>query len=264
MWKIKKPSEAEEKILSQKLVLNGKEAQNLEEKAISLVGLDIYEKLIKGYTQKQWGKTCDKLPSSIIRRLPVRFTYDNNYYTDRYQGIPIGGYTAIFEKLLAGVEVLLECDFLEDINYFSKMANKIIYTGSVDALLDYEFGELSYRGLRFETETINTRNYQGVAVINYTDSETPFTRIIEHKHFEFGTQDKTIISREYPKIWNRSEEPFYPINDEENTLLYNKYRTQCIQKFPKIVLGGRLGQYQYYDMQDTIISALNLIKSELQ
>lgn len=228
-----------------------------------MVGKDVYEKLVKGYTEKQWGRDCKDLPTSIIKRLPVRFTYNNNYFNDRYQGIPIGGYSAIFEKMLKNSDIKLNVDFLLNKNELSKKAKKIVYTGTIDSYFDYCFGALEYRSLKFEHEILDCENYQGVAVVNYTDKETPYTRIIEHKHFEFGTQPKTVITKEYPLEWNKNIEPYYPINDEKNQQRYEKYK-QLAEKETKVIFGGRLGEYKYYDMQDTIISALNLANNELK
>lgn len=256
MWGIVTPDQAKKKIEQQCTAYHPVE-DNLESHVIKMVGQDIYEKLVKGYTEKQWGRDCKFLPKSIIKRLPVRFTYDNNYFNDRYQGIPIGGYTDIFKKMLSGCDVSLDTDFLQCRDELSKKAKKIIYTGTIDSYFDYCFDALEYRSLRFETEILNTSNYQGVAVVNYTDRETPFTRIIEHKHFEFGTQDKTVITREYPMEWNSNIEPYYPINDKKNQTLYTKYQ-KLAKEEEKVVFGGRLGEYRYYDMQDTIMSAMNL------
>lgn len=261
MWGIKTPDEARKIIESQKTEIKN-EPQNLEEQAISLVGRDIYEKLIKGYTEKQWGRECKDLPKSIIRRLPVRFIYDNNYFNDPYQGIPKGGYTKIFEKLLENVEVLLNTDYLADRAELEKKAKKIIFTGTIDSYFNYEFGELEYRSLDFKHEELECDNYQGVAVVNYTDRDTPYTRIIEHKHFEFGAGKGTIISKEFPRSWNKNIEPYYPINDKKNQSLYQKYKGLADNK-RNIYFGGRLGEYRYYDMQDAIISALEFSKNEL-
>ena len=261
MWNIKTPKEAQEIISRQKNEITT-EPKNLEEQAISLVGRDIYEKLIKGYTQKQWGRECKELPKSIIRRIPVRFIYDNNYFNDPYQGIPIGGYTQIFEKLIKDCDLLLNTDFLQDRDNLSKKAKKIIFTGTIDSYFDYKFGALEYRSLDFKHETLDIDNYQGVAVVNYTEYEIPYTRIIEHKHFEFGNQKGTIISKEYPANWNKDIEPYYPINDEKNQNLYEKY-LELAKNSPNVSFGGRLGEYRYYDMQDVIKSALEFSKNEL-
>ena len=236
------------------------EPKNLEEQAINLVGVTIYEKLVKGYTEKQWGKKCSELPAFIIRRLPVRFTFDNNYFNDRYQGIPIGGYTQMIEKMLFGVEVILNCDFFEHKREFLAEADKIVYTGAIDRYFDHCFGPLEYRSVRFETEVLDMPNFQGNAVVNYTGAEVPYTRIIEHKHFEFGTQPKTVISREYSSAWKLGDEPYYPVNDEKNGNLYAKYRALA-EKEPNVIFGGRLGQYKYFDMDDVIVSAFEMLKT---
>lgn len=261
MWGIATPQEAKAIIDSQKSEIKG-EPRNLEEKAISLVGRDVYEKLVKGYTEKQWGRTCDQLPASIIRRLPFRLTYNNNYFRDRYQGIPIGGYTQIIGKMLEGSDVILNEDFTADPEKFRSQARRVIYTGPIDEYFGYCFGPLEYRALKFETEHLTTDNYQGVAVVNYTDAETPYTRIIEHKHFEFGEQPTTIITREYPIDWELGTEPYYPINDEKNQALYEKYAAKA-REDKDIVFAGRLGGYAYTDMQDTIKAALALAETEL-
>lgn len=260
MWNIFTPDEAKAIIEKQRQSIKNK-PKNLEEQAISLVGTDIYEKLIKGYTEKQWGRECKDLPASILRRLPVRYIYDNNYFNDPFQGIPKGGYTRIFEKLLKDCDVLLNTDFLANKGELSKKAKKIIFTGTIDSYFEYKLGELEYRSLKFEHESLNTSNFQGVAVVNYTDRETPYTRIIEHKHFEFGSGDKTIISKEYPQDWNKNIEPYYPINDEKNTKLYNEY-LNLAKTESNIVFKGRLGEYKYYDMQDAIKSSLIFVKEE--
>lgn len=262
LWGIKTPQEAKEIIENQRKKSGIINPSNLEEQAISLVGKDIYEKLIKGYTQKQWGKSCDKLPSFIINRLPVRFTYDNNYFNDLYQGIPVGGYTQIFEKMLASSEVRLNCDYLKHRDELNAIAKKIIYTGMIDEYFDYCYGELEYRSLRFDTEILNMDNFQGNAVVNYTDADVPYTRIIEHKHFEYGTQDSTIITKEYPKTWKRGDEPFYPINNEKNNILYSKYLTLAKQE-KNVVFGGRLGMYRYFDMHNIIERSLECARNEL-
>lgn len=255
IWNISTPMEAQEIINQQKKEITGV-PQNLEEQAISLVGRDVYELLVKGYTEKQWGRSCRELPPSILRRLPLRFIYDNNYYSDPYQGIPIGGYTKIIEKMLAGCEVILETDFNEKPEEYKKIAKTIIYTGTIDSYYNFCFGALEYRSLRFEHERLEIPNYQGVAVVNYTDRETPYTRVIEHKHFEFGQQPYTIISREYPLEWTPGIEPYYPINDQKNQEIYKKYY-ELSQKEDRVIFGGRLGSYLYTDMQDTIIAALS-------
>ena len=259
MWGVKTPQEAKDIIEKQKNEANIKNPKNLEEQAISLVGNDIYEKLVKGYTEKQWGRKCEDLPPSIIKRLPVRFIFDNNYFNDLYQGIPIGGYTKIIEKMLDGIEVKLNTNFFDDKEKWLNIADKILFTGMIDEYYDYCFGELDYRGLNFEFETLNTENYQGNAVVNYTDSETPYTRIIEHKHFEGSSSPKTIITKEYPKTWKKGEEAYYPINDEKNSKLYEKYK-KLASKEEKIIFGGRLGMYQYFDMCSVIKESFNLIK----
>ncbi len=261
MWGVTTPQQAEEKIRSQREAAGIGEPGNLEEQAIRLVGVDIYEKLVKGYTEKQWGRPCRELPAFIIRRLPVRFTYDNNYFNARYQGIPIGGYTKLVENLLSGIEVRLNTNYLDDREYFRHIAKKIIYTGPIDEYFDYSLGALEYRSLRFESEILSMENYQGNAVINYTDGDTPYTRIIEHKHFEFGEQPKTVITREYSAEWSQGEEPYYPINNEKNNELYKAYR-KLAENEPDIIFGGRLGEYRYYDMDAVIGAALELAGRE--
>lgn len=253
------PDDAQKRISEQASVMKDKPPQNLEEQAISLVGKDIYERLIKGYTEKQWGRKCTELPASIIKRLPVRLIFDNNYFNDRYQGIPVGGYTQIIEKLLEGCDIQLNTDFFDNKENWLNVADKIIYTGTIDKYFDYQFGELEYRSLRFETEKLDIPNYQGNAVINYTDSETPYTRIIEHKHFEFGSQPITVITKEYPANWKLGDEPYYAVNDERNTVLYQQYK-DLSEKQNKVIFGGRLGMYKYFDMDDTVAEALNLCK----
>lgn len=260
LWGIFTPQEAKNIIDNQKEVITGI-PNNLEEQAISLVGTDIYEKLIKGYTEKQWGRKATELPSFIIKRLPVRFTYDNNYFNDRYQGIPIGGYNPLFEQLLEGIEVQLNTDYFTEREYFDSLADKIVYTGMIDQFYDYQYGVLDYRSLTFETEVLDMENYQGNAVVNYTDSETPFTRIIEHKHFEFGTQEKTVITREYPANWNLGDEPYYPVNNDQNNELFEKYKTLS-SKEHNVIFGGRLGDYKYYDMHHVILNALEVVAKE--
>lgn len=264
LWGVITPDEAEAKINEQRSVLKGKVPENLEEQAISLVGTDIYEKLIKHYTKKQWGKKCTELPAFIIRRLPVRFTYDNNYFNDVYQGIPIGGYTQIIEKMLnhPNIVVELNTDFFERKESYLREFPKIVFTGMIDQFFDYKLGKLEYRSLRFETEVINVSNYQGNAVVNYTDSVTPYTRIIEHKHFEFGDQEKTIITKEYSKKWESGDEPYYPVNDEKNNHLYKSYK-KLAEKYGNIIFGGRLGQYRYYDMHQVIAAALQCVEKEI-
>ena len=255
MWGVVTPAEAEAKIEEQRAAHFTAEPKNLEEQAINLVGTDIYEKLVKHYTEKQWGRECKDLPAFIIKRLPVRFTYDNNYFNDRYQGIPIGGYNKLIEKLLEGIDTRLDTDFLKDREALSALADTVVYTGPIDQYYDYRFGKLEYRSLRFENELLDCENYQGVAVMNYTDEKTKFTRIIEHKHFEFGTQEKTYITREYPSEWQEGMEPYYPVNDEKNQSLYSKYSDLSNGK-SNIIFGGRLAEYKYYDMDKVIASAL--------
>lgn len=252
------PEDAKRKIETEKALYHVDEPKNLEEQAINLVGKTIFEKLVKGYTEKQWGKRCDELPSFIIKRLPVRFTFDNNYFNDRFQGIPIGGYTKIIEKMLNGIEVKLNCDYFDHKNELNEIADKIIYTGPIDQYFDYCYGPLEYRSVRFETEVLNESNYQGNAVVNYTEYEVPFTRIIEHKHFEFGQQEKTVISREYSSTWKLGDEPYYPVNNEKNNELYQKYEQLALGQ-NKVVFGGRLGKYKYYDMHNVIKEALTLV-----
>jgi UDP-galactopyranose mutase len=261
MWGAKTPQEAKEIIARQVQEAGITQPRNLEEQAISLVGTDIYNKLVKGYTEKQWGKDARELPPFIIKRLPVRFTFDNNYFSDRYQGIPIGGYTQIIEKMLSGCDVKLNADYFENKPYYDSIAEKIVYTGSIDRYFDYCYGELEYRSLRFETEIIDTDNYQGNAVVNYTEREIPYTRIIEHKHFEFGTQPKTVITREYPAAWSRGDEAYYPVNDDKNNALYEKYH-KLAQSQEKIIFGGRLGLYRYLDMHQVIRLALDCFRKE--
>ncbi len=261
MWGIKTPAEAKEIIAGQIANLNIGEPQNLEEQALKLVGTDVYEKLIKGYTQKQWGRPCTELPAFIIKRLPLRFTYDNNYFNDRYQGIAIGGYTQIIEKMLAGSDVKTDTDYFEFIKENPDIAEKTVFTGQIDEFFGYRYGALGYRSVRFENEILDTDNYQGDAVVNYTDREVPYTRIIEHKHFEFGKQEKTVISREYSAEWQPGIEPYYPINDEANNALYEKYKALAATR-PDVIFGGRLGQYKYYDMDKVIAAALSAVDDE--
>lgn len=257
------PKDAMAKIESEKKESGIVEPQNLEEQAISLVGKTIYDKLIKGYTQKQWGKTCRELPAFIIKRLPVRFTFDNNYFNDRYQGIPIGGYNQIIEKMLNGIEVRLDCDFLDNKSEFCDMADTVIYTGMIDEFFGYQFGNLEYRSLKFETTVLDDcDNYQGNAVVNYTDDKTPYTRIIEHKHFEFNKCPGTVITKEYPINWTKGMEAYYPVNDEKNNALFEKYKEYAEKNAKNVIFGGRLGNYKYYDMDKTISEALKLV-SEL-
>lgn len=258
MWNISTPEEAKEIIREQSSAVSGP-ARNLEEHAIGLVGTDIFEKLIKGYTEKQWGKKCTELPPSIMRRIPLRFTYDNNYFNDPYQGIPIGGYTPVLEKMYEKCRIIRGIDYLENREEWDSKAKQIIYTGTIDSFYNYKFGELEYRSLRFETDILGTENYQGVAVVNYTDKDVPYTRIIEHKHFEFGHQKNTVISREYPLKWERNIEPYYPVNDEHNMQKYQLYQ-KCAEREMKVCFGGRLGEYKYYDMQDTVKAALKLAR----
>ncbi len=255
MWGVNTPEEAAEIINRQKSEAGITDPKNLEEQAISLVGTDIYEKLVKGYTEKQWGRPCAELPAFIIKRLPVRYTFDNNYFNAKYQGIPIEGYTELVRKILGDTEVVLNTDYLDEKKTFTGIADKVIYTGPIDRYFDYSLGALKYRSVRFETEILDTPNYQGNAVINYTDSETPYTRIIEHKFFNFGTQPKTVISREYSSEWKVGDEPYYPVNDSENSSLYLKYK-ELADKEKNVIFGGRLGEYRYYDMDQVIESAL--------
>ncbi len=262
LWGVVTPQEAQAKIESQKKEYSVENPKNLEEQAISLVGPDVYTKLVKGYTEKQWGKRATELPAFIIKRLPVRFTYDNNYFNDNYQGIPMGGYTKMIEKMLEGTEVLLDENFLARKEKYKDIAEKTVYTGMIDEYFDYCYGELEYRSLRFETEVLEEENHQGNAVVNYTEYEIPYTRIIEHKHFEYGTQPKTVITREYPKTWKKGDEPYYPMNDDKNAELYEKY-SQLAQKEGNVIFGGRLGQYKYYDMDDTIEAALECVRETL-
>lgn len=263
MWNIRTPQEAKDIIAGQIASLSIGEPKNLEEQALSLVGTDVYEKLVKGYTEKQWGRDCRDLPAFIIRRLPLRFTYDNNYFNDRYQGIPTGGYTGIIEKLLEGAEIRTGVDYLKEKEQYKDAARKVIFTGMIDEYYGYRLGALAYRSVRFETEVLDCDNYQGNAVVNYTDREVPYTRIIEHKHFEFGTQEKTVISREYSSEWKVGDEPYYPVNDEKNSRLYQEYAALA-GKESDVIFGGRLGAYQYYDMDKVIASALKLAEQELR
>lgn len=263
LWGVTTPEQARAKIESQIEQYKNKEPRNLEEQAIRLVGTELYEKLIKGYTQKQWGRLATELPSFIIKRLPVRFTYDNNYFNDTYQGIPIGGYTQIIEKMLEGIEVRMNTDFFQQKDVYESMAKKVVFTGMIDQYYEYCYGELEYRSLRFETERIDCPNYQGNAVVNYTEYEIPYTRIIEHKHFEYGEQPNTIITKEYPMPWCKGEEPYYPVNDERNVALYTRYKELAKQE-QKVIFGGRLGDYCYYDMHHVIRKALNMVEQELE
>lgn len=268
MWGVVTPEEAQAKIDSQRKEITG-EPKNLEEQAISLVGRDIYEKLVKGYTEKQWGRDCKDLPAFIIKRLPVRLTFDNNYFNALYQGIPMGGYTKMIANMLDGIEVRLNEDYLLKKDEYDALAKKVIYTGPIDAYFNYALGNLEYRSVRFETELLDKPNYQGNAAVNYTDRETPYTRIIEHKWFEFGKDDngndipKTVISKEYSSEWKPGDEPYYPVNDEKNSALYAKYK-ELADKEEKVVFGGRLGEYKYYDMDATVASALECVKKNIQ
>ena len=271
LWGVITPAEAQAKIEEERKAAGITEPRNLEEQAISLVGTTIYEKLIKGYTEKQWGKKCTELPSFIIKRLPTRYIFDNNYFNNKYQGIPVGGYTAMIEKMLEGIDVKLNYDYFEHQEELKGMAKKIVFTGPIDKFYDFQFGKLEYRSLKFETEELNIGNYQGNAVVNYTEAEIPYTRIIEHKHFEYakslGNEESeevsnfTIITREYPLTWDETKEPYYPINIEENNSLYQKYE-ELSQKDENVIFGGRLGKYKYYDMDKIIEEALNALKAE--
>ena len=261
MWGVITPAEAQAEIERQRAAHYVAEPKNLEEQAINLVGTDIYEKLVKHYTEKQWGRPCTELPAFIIKRLPVRFIYDNNYFNALYQGIPVGGYTAMVEKMLEGAEVRLGVDYLADKAAWDAVADKVVYTGPIDAYFGYKLGALAYRSVRFETETLDMENYQGNAVVNYTDADTPYTRIIEHKHFEFGTQPKTVISREYSAEWKVGDEPYYPVNDEANGALYQQYKALA-EGEEKVLFGGRLGEYKYYDMDKVIEAALAAWKAQ--
>lgn len=258
LWGVTTPEQAKAKIAEQRLEMEGKEPSNLEEQAISLVGRDMYETLIKGYTEKQWGCSATELPAFIIRRLPVRFTYDNNYFSDNYQGIPIGGYTKLFEKLLENIEVRLETDYLESKETFNALAEHVIYTGPIDAYFNYELGTLDYRSLFFEHERLEEENYQGNAVVNYTERAVPYTRIIEHKHFDFVDVNHSVVTKEYPKEWKLGDEPYYPVNDDKNMRLFKLYRDK-VKSERNVTFGGRLAEYKYYDMHQVIKSALNLI-----
>lgn len=263
MWSdVRTPAQAKAKIAQQVAAAGIGEPANLEEQAISLVGRDIYEKLIKGYTEKQWGRACTDLPASIIRRLPCRFIFDNNYFNDRYQGIPIGGYTAMVQRMLGTTDVRLETEYRDLIASQPDIADKIIYCGPIDEFYDYSLGTLEYRSLRFDTEVLDEENFQGNAVVNYTEAEVPYTRIIEHKHFEFGAQPKTVITREYPANWQPGDEPYYPINDERNSALYERYAQLAAQE-GKVVFAGRLGGYKYYDMDKALDAAFDLVETEL-
>jgi len=257
LWGLSTPAEVEKKIAEQRGEITH-EPRNLEEQAIRLIGRDVFEKLVKGYTEKQWGRPCSELPASIIKRLPVRLIYDNNYFDDRYQGIPVGGYNVIIEKLLDGCDVKLHTQYSKEYNQYAK---KVVYTGMIDEYFDFEYGQLEYRSLRFENEILSENNHQGVAVVNYTDAETPFTRIIEHKHFEFGTQPNTVITKEYPTSWKPGMEAYYPVNDDRNQALFQKYRTLAQQE-EGLVFCGRLAEYKYYDMDDVIAAILELTDRE--
>lgn len=262
MWGVVTPQEAMAKIAEQRKIIVDK-PRNLEEQAISLIGTDIYEKLIKGYTEKQWGRSCTELPAFIIKRLPVRLTFDNNYFNDIYQGIPVGGYNVLINNLLDGIEVRTGIDFNKERNEYKGLAEKSIYTGPIDEFFDYQLGALEYRGLKFETQRLEEENHQGVAVMNYTDRETLYTRIIEHKHFEFGTQPVTYVTKEYPSDWKIGEEAYYPVNNEKNQALYQKYAALA-KREPDVIFGGRLAEYKYYDMDKVIERALNVVKVELK
>ena len=262
LWGVITPAQAKAKIQEQRAAAGITEPKNLEEQAISLVGTDIYEKLVKGYTEKQWGRPCSQLPAFIIQRLPVRFVYDNNYFNALYQGVPVGGYTAMVQRMLEGIQVRLGQDYLADKAGWDAQAQKVIYTGPIDAYFGSCYGPLEYRSVRFETEVLDTPNYQGNAVVNYTDAETPYTRIIEHKHFEFGTQPKTVISREYSAEWKPGDEPYYPVNDQKNGELYARYKALADQE-EKTIFGGRLGEYKYYDMDKVVEAALAKAQDEL-
>ncbi|HCF02767.1 UDP-galactopyranose mutase [Flavobacterium sp.] len=262
LWGVRTPEEAQNKIEEQVKASGIKDPKNLEEQAISLVGIDIYEKLIKGYTEKQWGRKATELPAFIIKRLPVRFTYDNNYFNDKYQGIPIGGYNKLIEGLLDGIEVRLEVDFFVQREEFTQIADKIVFTGKIDEFYNNQFGSLEYRSLKFESKTLDQANFQGNAVINYTESKIPYTRIIEHKHFEFGTQKKTVITYEYPDEWSLGKESYYPVNDDKNNAIYNQYKSLA-EKDKNVIFGGRLAEYKYYDMHQIIGSALKKSKDSL-
>lgn len=262
LWGVKTPEEAKNKIEEQVKASGIKDPKNLEEQAISLVGFDIYEKLIKGYTEKQWGRKATELPAFIIKRLPVRFTYDNNYFNDKYQGIPIGGYNKLIEGLVDGIEVRLEVDFFAQREELTKLADKIVFTGKIDEYYNNQFGSLEYRSLKFDTKTLDQSNFQGNAVINYTESKIPYTRIIEHKHFEFGTQKKTVVTYEYPDEWSLGKESYYPVNDDKNNAIYNQYKSLS-EKDTNVIFGGRLAEYKYYDMHQIIGSALKKSKDSL-
>lgn len=262
LWGVVTPKEAKEKIEKQRKAAGIEDPQNLEEQAISLVGTDIYEKLIKGYTEKQWGRKATELPAFIINRLPVRLTYDNNYFNDKYQGIPIGGYNVIIENMLKDIDVKLETDFFDKREELEELADKVVFTGMIDEYFDFKYGHLEYRSLEFENELLDIENYQGNAVVNYTDRETPYTRILEHKHFEFGKQDKTVITREYPSEWEIGDDPYYPVNDNKNNELFEKYKSLANEE-KDVIFGGRLADYHYYDMHHVVFHALETAKKEL-
>lgn len=262
LWGVITPQQARDKIEQQKLIAGINDPENLQQQAIFLVGMDIYNKLIKGYTEKQWGRSATQLPPFIIKRLPVRFTYDNNYFNEQYQGIPQGGYNVIIEKMLQGVDIKLSTDFFPNRSDLTKISRKIVFTGMIDEFYNYRFGILEYRSLKFEHQLLDCRNHQGVSVINYTEKKIPYTRVIEHKHFEYGDQDQTVITREYPTEWKKGDEPYYPINDNKNNKLFNNYK-KLAEKEQNIIFGGRLGNYKYYDMHQVIEAALEVSKKEL-
>ena len=261
LWNLSSPEDVKRKIEEQIKKYGNVNPKNLEEQALSLVGKDIYETLIKEYTEKQWGRKASELPAFIIKRLPVRFTFDNNYFNDKYQGIPIGGYNKIIEGLLKNIDIQVDTDFFKNKNYFESLAEKIVFTGKIDAFFDYRFGKLEYRSLKFETETLNSENFQGNAVVNYNDAAIPYTRIIEHKNFEFGKQPKTVITKEYPQNWTEEKEPYYPVNDYKNNEIFQKYK-ELSENIPNVIFGGRLAEYKYYDMHQIIASALKSVKVE--
>lgn len=263
LWGVRTPEEARAKIEEQRLKADVSEPSNLEQQALRLVGTDIYEKLIKGYTEKQWGRSCKELPSFIIRRLPLRFTYDNNYFSDPFQGIPQNGYTALAEKMTLDIDCQLETDYLRDKPHWDSLADRTIYTGAIDEFFGYRYGALAYRSLRFETQLLEESNHQGVAVMNYTDRETPYTRVIEHKHFAFGEQPRTLVTREYPREWKPGEEAFYPVNDEQNQALYQRY-VELAKQETNVIFGGRLGQYRYLDMDQVVLSALGAVEKAVK
>lgn len=263
LWGVKTPEEARTKIQNQIKDLNITKPKNLEEQALSLVGTDVYYKLIKGYTEKQWGRPATELPAFIIKRLPVRFTFDNNYFKDKYQGIPQGGYNKLIDGLLEGIETITNVDYFKDKEFWNQKATKIVFTGKIDEFYEYQYGKLNYRSLKFEHETLGVENYQGNAVVNYNEKEIPYTRIIEHKHFEFGTQQKTIITKEYPQEWDESKEPYYPINDDKNGNLFSRYKSLAVKE-DNVIFGGRLAEYRYYDMHQVIGSALKRVKNEFK